>query len=124
VRDVASAHPPLIGLAGRLGSFGHQGSHPGPISFWALWPFCRLFGASPWAMQVAAVALQLLAIGVVLWIAHRRGGIRLMLGAAALMAVVTRAYGAVTLTEAWNPYMPVLWWLAFLLAVWSIVDGD
>ena len=39
VRDVASSHPPLIGLVGRIGPLGRQGSHPGPMSFWALrWP--------------------------------------------------------------------------------------
>src|SRR5262249_44048891 len=51
VRDVFSAHSPLIGLPGRLGTFAHQGSHPGPLSFYALWPFYRLFGASAWALQ-------------------------------------------------------------------------
>ncbi|MDQ3147630.1 MAG: hypothetical protein M3R01_11995, partial [Actinomycetota bacterium] len=35
VRDVSSADPPLIGLAGRIGKLGQQGSHPGPFSFWA-----------------------------------------------------------------------------------------
>ena len=35
-----------------------------------------------------------------------------------------RAYGTVILTEAWNPYLPVMWWLVFVLAVWSIVSDD
>src|SRR4051812_2043925 len=40
IRDVASGHPPLIGLAGRIGPFGaNGGSHPGPISFYVLWSF-------------------------------------------------------------------------------------
>ena len=47
IRDVASSHPPLIGLAGRIGTYGPDGgSHPGPISFYAIWPFYQLFGAS------------------------------------------------------------------------------
>jgi hypothetical protein len=124
VRDVGSSHPPLIGLVGRLGTLGHQGSHPGPLSFWAMWPFYRLFGATAWALQTASVSLHLLAVGVILWIAHRRGGLRLMLCVAAVLAVLMRAYGTPTVTEAWNPYLPVLWWLVFLLAVWSIVCGD
>ena len=37
IRDVASSHPPLIGLAGRIGTYGpDSGSHPGPISFYAI----------------------------------------------------------------------------------------
>ena len=35
-----------------------------------------------------------------------------------------RGYGLGTLTEPWNPYMPMLWWVVFLLAVWSVVLGD
>ena len=124
VRDVASSHPPLIGLVGRIGPLGRQGSHPGPMSFWALWPVYRLFGASSWAMQVSAVALHLVAMGTALWIAFRRGGVRLMVALAAVLAVLTRAYGAETLTQAWNPYLPLLSFVVFLLALWSVADDD
>ncbi|MBA2327520.1 MAG: hypothetical protein H0V95_12875 [Actinobacteria bacterium] len=124
VRDVASADPPLIGLAGRIAADGHQGSHPGPLSFWALWPFYQLFGASSWALQAAAASLNVVAMAAALWIAYRRGGVALVLGVAAVLAVLAHAYGASTLTQAWNPYLPVLWWIVFLLAVWSVVCDD
>jgi hypothetical protein len=124
LRDVWSSHPPLLGLAGRIGPFGHQGSHPGPLSFYVLWPFYELFGARAWAMEAASVATHVLGIGVLLWIANRRGGLGLVLGVAAALAVLLRAFGAVLLTQAWNPYLPVIWWLVFLLAVWSILCGD
>jgi hypothetical protein len=124
VRDVASSHPPLIGLVGRIGPLGRQGSHPGPVSFWALWPVYRLFGASSWAMQVSAVALHLVAMGTALWIAFRRGGVRLMVALAAVLAILTRAYGAETLTQAWNPYLPLVSFIVFLLALWSVADDD
>jgi hypothetical protein len=124
IRDVGTGHPPLIGLAGRIGPLGHQGSHPGPLSFFGMTPVYRLFGATSWAMQAAAVSLHVFAMGAALWIAYRRGGVRLVLGVAAVLAVLLRAYGVSTLTEAWNPYLPVLWWLVFLLAVWSVVCDD
>ena len=38
--------------------------------------------------------------------------------------MLLHAYGTGVLTEPWNPYMPVLWWLLFLLAVWSVLCGD
>ena len=120
VRDVWSSHPPLIGLAGRIGPFGHQGSHPGPLSFWSLWPFYQAFGAGSWALEAAGVALNVIAVGLSLWIARRRGGLPLLLGMAAVLAVVMRAYGPSVLTQPWNPYLPVLFWPAFLLAVWSL----
>ena len=124
VRDVSSGHPPLIGLVGRIGPLGRQGSHPGPISFWALWPVYRLFGASSWAMQVSTVALHLVAMGTALWIAFRRAGVRLMIAVAAVLALLAHAYGALTLTQPWNPYLPLLFFIVFVLALWSVVAGD
>jgi hypothetical protein len=124
LRDVFSGHPPLIGLTGRIGPLGSQGSHPGPLSFYSLWPFYQLFGAASWAMEAAAVSLNVLAMGAALWIAHRRGGLRLVLAVAAVLAVLTRAFGTPILTQPWNPYMPVLWFFVFILAVWSVACDD
>ncbi|HEY8545477.1 MAG TPA: hypothetical protein VIL36_10535 [Acidimicrobiales bacterium] len=124
VRDVGTADSPLVGLAGRInGDDGLQGSHPGPLSFWALAPFYTLLGRSAWALQGAAVALNLLAIGAAVAIAHRRGGRWAAVGTALALAVLAHAYGR-WLTEAWNPYMPMLWWVVFLLAVWSVLCDD
>ena len=125
VRDVFSSHPPLIGLAGRIGTLGHQGSHPGPLSFWALWPFYKLLGST----------LTGPAGGHRLVEPHRRGHSSCgspIVGAAggwssavgAVLALLLQAYGPSTLTEAWNPYLPVLWWFTFLVAVWSVLADD
>jgi hypothetical protein len=46
VRDVGLAHPPLVGLGGRIVGYGTQGSHPGPMSFYLLAPVYRLLGSS------------------------------------------------------------------------------
>lgn len=124
IRDVFSAHPPLIGLPGRIGTITRQGSHPGPISFWLLAPFYRVFGASAWAMDAAAVCLNVLVVGAMLWLARRRGGALLLVGFGAVLAWLLSYYGPEVLTQAWNPYMPVLWWLLFVLAVWSVVCDD
>jgi hypothetical protein len=124
VRDVGGRHTPLIGLPGRIGSLADQGSHPGPLSFYALAPTYRLLGSSAWALQVATFVIHAVAMGVALVIANRRGGARMVLVVAALLAVLTAGYGGGTLTEPWNPYMPVLWWVVVLLAVWSVLCGD
>ncbi len=125
VRDVFSMHPPLIGLAGRIGPFGVDGgSHPGPLSFYALWPLWQLFGGSAYGLQVGNVVLDVAAIGLSLWIAYRRGGATLALSMASVLAVLLRAYGPFMLTSPWNPYLPVLWWFVFLLAAWSLLADD
>jgi hypothetical protein len=124
VRDVGTSHPPLIGLVGRIGPLGRQGSHPGPLSFWALWPVYRTFGASSWALEVSTVALHLVAVATSLWLAFRRAGVKLMIAVGAVLAVLLHAYGPATLTQAWNPYLPLMFFITFLLAAWSVVDDD
>lgn len=124
VRDVGTRHSPLIGLVGRLSSNGNQGSHPGPLSFWALAPVHRLLGGSAWSLMLGVVALNAAAVGLTLWAALRRGGTALALGLAAAFAVLLHLYGTQVLTEPWNPYMPVMWWPLTLVAVWSVLDDD
>ncbi|QYG93016.1 hypothetical protein HC251_11620 [Iamia sp. SCSIO 61187] len=124
VRDVGGRDSPLVGLAGRIGPWTDPGSHPGPLSFWAMAPVYRLLGSTALAFSAAALTLHLTAYAAILWIAHRRGGVRLMVVVAAATVLVARAYGAVVFLEPWNPYLPVLWWLVFLLALWSVVDDD
>jgi len=124
LRDVFTAHPPLIGLPGRIGTFQHQGSHPGPLSFWALAPLYRLYGSSAWAMQAATATLNAIALGLCLVIARRRGGAPLLWGVAAVLAVVTYFFGPSVLTQAWNPYLPMTWFLVFALGAWSVLCDD
>ncbi len=124
VRDVFTSHTPLIGLPGRIGTYPAQGSHPGPLSFYLLAPTYRLLGQSSWSMEVGTVVIHLLAIGTGLWLMIRRlGWIGLATGAA-LFALVLRGYGQDTLTQPWNPYLPVVAWVVVLLATWCVLCGD
>lgn len=124
VRDVGTRHTPLVGLAGRIESQGVRGSHPGPLSFYGLRPVYTLLGDRAWGLQVATAAVHLAAMAAALWIAARRGGERLMVAMAAVLAVLGHLYGATTLTEAWNPYLPIMWWLVCILAAWSVLCDD
>lgn len=124
VRDVGTRNSPLVGLAGRIGPWYDPGSHPGPLSFWALAPVYRLLGATAFGLSASALVLHLVALGLSLWAAARRGGRGLVLAVGAASVLLTRAYGAVVLLEPWNPYLPVSWWMAFLLATWSVLDDD
>ena len=85
VRDVGTRHTPLIGLPGRIGVFPDQGSHPGPLSFYLLAPTYRLAGSSAWGLLAGMIVLNLVAVGLALWLARRRGGAPL---AAAARAIV------------------------------------
>ncbi len=125
VRDVFSAQPPFIGLPGRIGTLGaRQGSHPGPLSFWVLAPFYRVFGSSAWALQVAAACVNALVIGATLLVVRRRGGRVVVLGFSGALAALIVFYGPDVLTQGWNPYMPVLWFILFVVGVWSVLCDD
>ena len=124
VRDVGGSHSPLIGLPGRIGRFPDQGSHPGPASFYLLAVVYRVLGSTAWGLLVGMIALNIVAIGLLLWIAGRRGGTPLVLVAAVAVAVLQRGYGTEVLEQPWNPYLPVLFWAVVLLAVWSVLVGD
>ena len=125
VRDVGTAHPPLTGLGGRIGDFGPDtGSHPGPISFWSMAVFYRLAGSSPFALQLAVGALNVIASGLLVWMARRRGGDAAMVGMAAVLLILSTAYGMRALTTPWNPYLPILWWVVAVVAAWSLLCGD
>ena len=124
VRDVGGGDTPLIGLPGRIGVFPDQGSHPGPLSFYLLAPTYRLTGSGAWSLLAGMIVLNLVAIALALWLAHRRGGPRLTIGVAALIVVLVRGYGFEVVTQPWNPYLPVLFWLVVLLAVWGVLEDD
>jgi hypothetical protein len=124
VRDVLQlSHPPLIGLPGRITGYGEAGSHPGPLSFYALAPTYWLAGSSAFGLKIAVFVLDTLALGLVLWMVQRRGGALATLTVAAGLVVLLRAYGPHQLTEPWNPFMPPLWWVVFLVAVWCVLCG-
>ena len=124
VRDVGTAHPPLVGLGGRIFGSGTQGSHPGPVSFYLLAPVYRLVGSSPWALQVSAATLNIAVLATTVWAAQRRRGVAGALLAAAGLAAAMRIFGTVVLLYPWNPYLPVLFWALFLVCVWGVLCDD
>jgi len=124
VRDVGTGHPPLIGLLGRFGGGAHPGSHPGPMSFWLMWPVWAAAGRSAFALRLATVTLHAGAIAVAVGIGWRRGGARMALGVGALLAVAASTFGVAVFVEPWNPYLPSMWWVVLLLAVWSVLCDD
>lgn len=124
VRDVGGGHTPLIGLPGRIGVFPDQGSHPGPLSFYLLAPTYRLAGSSAWGLLAGMIVLNLVAVGLALWLARRRGGPAFAVVIAAVLVLVVRGYGFDVVTQPWNPYLPLLFWLVVLLATWGVLDGD
>lgn len=121
VRDVGGPDTPLIGLQGRIGP---DGSHPGPLSFYLLAPVYRLLGSSAFALQVSTVVFHLAAVATALWVAARRRHPWALVAVAMVLLLLMLGYGLGPLTEPWNPYLPMLWFVAFLVSAWAVVDDD
>ena len=47
---------------------------------------------------------------LVLWIAGRRGGRTLVLAMGVALALLFHAHGSSMLTQAWTPYVPLVWY--------------
>jgi len=117
-------NPPLLGAAGRIGTLVEQGSHPGPAAWAALLPGYRLLGQSSWALE-ASVALVAAGFAAgCIWLARRRGGWPLATIVTLALVVLVRSNGPEVFTEPWNPWLAVLPFAAFVLLVWSVLDGD
>ena len=124
VRDVGTAHTPLVSTPGRFVGLGAYGYHPGPVVFYAMAPVYRLTGSSSFSLMLATTVLNLAAVGAAVWVAFRRGGRPLALGMAALLAVLFHAVSAEHVVLPWNPWLTLWWWVVFLLAVWSVLCDD
>jgi hypothetical protein len=114
IADVGTRHTPLVGPWSRLGF-----SHPGPMLFWLLAPFDRLFGATGVLVGVGVINAAAVAGAVVL--ARRRHAAVLV---ALTVAVLLRATGLDLLVDPWNPWVPVLPFLLFLVAAWCVACAD
>ncbi|MEM8747837.1 MAG: hypothetical protein AAGF91_14135 [Actinomycetota bacterium] len=133
VRDVGGTDTPLIGLPGRIGDFPDQGSHPGPLSFWLLAPFRWITAGRAYGLQLGSLVINAALSSYVIEMfrragreigaAGRRGELVGALVGLAIVATVVRGYGFDLLAHPWNPYFPLLWWLAILIATWRVLDG-
>ena len=115
--------PPLVGPAGRIGPFGGQGNHPGPLMFWITWPAWKILGSSSWAYQASVALITLLAYCATVMVVHRRGGWPVALVIATVGAVLMRSFGPVALTQPWNPYLPLIPFLLFVVLCWLALCG-
>ena len=117
ISEVGGRHTPLVGVHSRYGW-----DHPGPVLFWALAPFSWLFGAA--GVLVGVVVLNAVAVAGALVLARRRGDTPLMVLVGVVALALCYALGPDLLADPWNPWVAVLPFLAFVLLVWSLADGE
>lgn len=120
--DVLSTDPPLVGQPSTAEAYapGLAARHPGPIEFYALaLPVWALGPALGTLLTIAAVSAT--ALLVTAWVAFRRGGPAVGLGAAVLLGLVMWTTGTSVLTDPISSNMgtyPLLAGSALAWACW------
>jgi hypothetical protein len=122
-RDVLTEHHPLLGTWTSASlSVGGNLNNPGPLLFDLLALPAKLDPAAGLAVGVALVNVAAIAVTAVL--AWRRGGAPVTAWALAAAAALAWTMGSELLFDPWQPHALLFPFLAFLFAVWSMVEGD
>jgi hypothetical protein len=119
IREVGTSHTPLVGVYST-----RQWAHPGPILYYLLAGPFRLLGGHPNDMFVGAIALNLVSVLLCVYLLYRRRKGLTFLVSAALVGVLLWGLTAGVLVDVWNPDLPLLLYLAFLLSLWALAERD
>ena len=124
VRDVFSAHPPLVGLAAQT-SFASsaQYSYLGALQFYLLALPVRLLGVT-WGLLAGMAAINMTVAVAALVFVRRRVGMRGAMVAAGILASLLWSLGSQIIIDPTPVVMGIVPLFAFLVAAWSVTDGD
>lgn len=119
VRDVGGLHTPLVGVYSRFGW-----SHPGPLLFYVLAVPYRVLGTDGRALLFSGMLLNIAGVGLVGWLAWRRGRTPGLVLTAVVGLILARALGGGFLVSPWNPDATLVPLFALGLIVWSVLCRD
>jgi hypothetical protein len=92
-----------------VGNYSRYGfSHPGPAWFYALDTVYQPLGAQSWAFPVAMLAINALAVLLIILVAWRTGGPPLAVAAAISLLIYVGAMGDVAFRGEWPPLAVIL----------------
>lgn len=124
IRDVISAHPPLVGLAAQT-SFeaSEQYSYLGALQFYLLALPVRVLGVT-WGVTLGMAAINAGAAVTALWLVRRRAGEHAAVLAALFVSALCWTLGSQMLIEPAPVSVGIVPMFAFLVAAWAAADGD
>lgn|GEM_PF-685042 len=121
--DVFSSHTPLVGQYSFAGAVTGKLTYSlGPLLYWLLAPAAHIGAPQSFVYTMAAVNVACVLAAVAL--ARRRGGVWLMLAAAAAIALMCRSIAANNFYDIWNPSAGLFPLLALIFLCWSLACGD
>jgi hypothetical protein len=121
--EVLTSHTPLVGqysFASR--AVGQLTYDPGPMLYWLLALPAR-FGGAPALSAVMALFNTAAIVGCVA-LARRRGGLPLMYGSAAAIALMSRSFSSEALHGIWNPSAGLFALTLLCFLCWSVACGE
>lgn len=119
-RAVGTAHTPLVGPYSRFGW-----NHPGPALFFALAAPYRLLAGQSKGVLLGTVLIAAAATVAVVVTLLRVDQPKVVAAFALLVvAALVHGLGPAFLWDPWNPFVIVLPFLAFVLAVWYAASGE
>jgi hypothetical protein len=107
--QVGTGNTPLVGAYTVKGW-----AHPGPLLYWLGAPLFRLTGEDARALGWTAALINAASVVALVAVAWRRGRTALTLATLLLVALLMHGIGPDILTDLWNPYVPLLPFLAAL----------
>ncbi len=119
IQQVGTSSSPLVGVYSTRGW-----AHPGPILYYLLAIPYRLSGGQAISVFVAAAFANIACVGLICYLAWRRRGWPGLLIFSTITAILLNGLHAERLLQIWNPYLPLLPYLAFCLTLWCIVERD
>ncbi len=116
--DVGTENTPLTGVFSRMGW-----QHPGPLQFYVSALPLRLLGGKGAGLLLSTLLVSLTCVAGIVVLTARRAG-----GGAALVLALTTAVLCIGYEHfifgPWNPYVAILPFALFLVAVWLAAAGD
>ena len=119
VRQLIHGHPQFVGVYST-----HGWAHPGPALYYLLAPGYWLLGRNPIALFQSAALLTMVAIGLSAWLAWRRRGLVGVAVACAFVSTLLLGMQPSIYVQIWNPFVPLLFFFAFLLGCWGLAERD
>jgi hypothetical protein len=106
-------------LDGPYSQFGWH--HPGPLYFYLQVPFYAVSGQRAAGLSAGALAINLAAVCLVVWVLARSAPLLTVAAVAAALLFFTRAGPIVT--SAWNPHILVVPMMAFIVTTAGVANG-
>ncbi|MGY2129777.1 hypothetical protein [Blastococcus sp. SYSU DS0617] len=119
VVDAVGEHEVLLGAYSRFDWY-----HPGPMAAYLLAVPYNLLGEALQGLSAGALVINGVSVAVAVWLVRRRAGLVPAVWTLLVITLSVQIMGEGFLRDPWNPYLPVLPFLAGVLLCWTALRGD